>query len=61
MWKLIKTENFSWICFVLIGYLFSSNLSAQTATGQITGVVQDSSGGVLPGATIKVTSERTFL
>lgn len=40
-------------------YVFSSNLSAQTATGQITGVVQDSSGGVLPGATIKVTSERT--
>ena len=31
---------------------------AQTGTGQISGTVQDTSGGVIVGATVKVISER---
>ena len=38
-----------------------SALSAQTATGQITGVVRDATGGVMPGVKIVVTNQQTGL
>ena len=34
-------------------------VSAQATTGRISGVVKDSSGGVLPGVTVTVTETRT--
>ena len=39
----------------------TSALSAQTATGQITGVVRDATGGVMPGVKIVVTNQQTGL
>ncbi len=41
-------------CFgvVCVAWLLVGGLSAQTNTGEISGVVADSSGGVLPGATV---------
>lgn len=38
---------------------FTATASAQTATGQISGTVQDSTGALIAGASVKVTSERT--
>jgi hypothetical protein len=37
----------------------AGTVSAQTATGQITGTVKDATGAVVPGATVTVTSELT--
>ena len=34
-------------------------LRAQSGSGTITGIVKDSSGGVIPGATVKVVNEST--
>src|SRR5207302_11074775 len=34
-------------------------LSAQTATGEISGTVRDSSGGVLPGVRVSITNQAT--
>jgi outer membrane receptor protein involved in Fe transport len=46
----------------MLALLLAANSSwAQTATGQITGTVTDSSGATLPGAKIKVTNEGTGL
>src|ERR1051326_4001562 len=48
------------VCGVLILLLASSNAWAQT-TAQISGVVKDSSGGVLPGVTVTATQTETGL
>jgi len=46
----------------LVGLLgFTGAAAAQTATGQITGTVKDSTGAVVPGATITITSPLTGL
>lgn len=45
----------------LMGIAAPSVLQGQTGAGQISGRVTDSSGGVLPGATITVTNENTGL
>ncbi len=45
----------------LMGIALPPVLHAQTVAGQISGRVTDSSGGVLPGATITVTNENTGL
>src|SRR5947209_8757653 len=44
---------------LLIALSLSLPASAQTITGNITGTVTDSSGGVIPGATVTLVSERT--
>ncbi len=41
-----------WIGSLLAGLLFATLALAQTNTGEIGGVVRDSSGGLLPGATV---------
>jgi Carboxypeptidase regulatory-like domain/TonB-dependent Receptor Plug Domain len=45
------------VCFALLA--FSAVVSGQTITGSISGTVTDSSGGVVPGATITLTGEKT--
>lgn len=47
------------ISMVLFIGLFGSNVSAQIVTGSITGTVADVSGSVIPGVTVKLTSETT--
>ena len=47
------------LCGLLIALSLSLSASAQTITGNITGTVTDSSGGVIPGATVTLVSERT--
>src|SRR5947199_58057 len=47
------------LCGLLIALSLSLPASAQTITGNITGTVTDSSGGVIPGATVTLVSERT--
>ena len=48
------------VLFVLVAVLsFSTALTAQTITGSISGTVVDSSGGVIPGATLTLTGEKT--
>jgi len=45
------------LCVIVV--LFSAPAAAQTGTGRIVGVVKDSTGGVLPGATVRATHEAT--
>src|SRR5438093_4954431 len=46
--------------FVLLALLaFSVVVSGQTITGSISGTVTDSTGGVIPGAAITITGEKT--
>src|SRR5262245_1426644 len=40
---------------------FALSASAQTASGQITGLIKDQNGAAVPGATITVTETRTNL
>ena len=44
---------------VATALLMSTPASAQSATGTVVGIVRDSSGGVLPGAQVKVVDEAT--
>jgi hypothetical protein len=44
-----------------LSLLFAGILSAQTTTSIITGVVQDSSGAVIPGAQVQITNEESGL
>src|SRR5688572_636889 len=49
-----------WIAGTLAALLLSATpVDAQTITGTITGIVKDSGGGVLPGATITMTQIET--
>src|SRR5438105_10603751 len=45
-------------CFLLV-LLAASSASAQTNTGQISGTIRDTSGGVLPGVTVTITNVNT--
>jgi hypothetical protein len=47
------------IALALLVWLAASAAAAQTNTGQISGTVKDSQGGVLPGATVTVTNTDT--
>src|SRR5437762_6478936 len=52
----------SFVCFVFVLLLASSNAWAQAgATEQISGVVKDPSGGVLPGVSVTATQTDTGL
>ena len=44
---------------LLILFLFSFVVAAQTSVGRIVGTVTDATGAVLPGATVRVRNERT--
>jgi hypothetical protein len=55
--RLAKISLF--ILFVFLLSLSSSALRAQTATGSILGTIKDSSGSVVPGVTVTVTSRGT--
>ena len=44
---------------VVIALTFATVAHAQTITGSISGAVMDSSGGMIPGATVTLTSEKT--
>lgn len=44
---------------LVLAWLFAGTASAQTNTGQISGTVRDSQGGVLPGVTVMVTNVGT--
>src|ERR1051326_89674 len=48
---------FLWASIVML--LMAQPISAQMITGEISGTVQDSSGAVIPEATITVTNEAT--
>ena len=48
-------------CLWLVASVWTSPAYAQTAAGQITGVVHDQAGAAVPGATITVTETRTNL
>ena len=45
--------------FTLAAVLFAVTAHAQTGTGRISGVVKDSSGGSIPGATVTALHEQT--
>ncbi len=55
--KTMKSRIFSNAIFSIIALaiIFSFNVSAQDITGTITGTVRDSSGAVVPGATVTIT------
>ena len=45
--------------FVCAGAAIPAHAQSQATTAQITGVVTDTQGGVLPGATVTITSPET--
>lgn len=45
---------------VLMGSLTTQRLAGQTASSDFTGVISDSTGAVIPDATVTVTHERTM-
>ena len=58
MWE-IKGRLFK--CALAIGFclVVCGQIPAQTVTGTISGTVTDSSGAIIPGATVKLTDEQT--
>src|SRR5689334_9769119 len=48
-----------WLACVVVLLASATSLQAQTATGQITGTVRDTTGAVVPGATVTAISELT--
>jgi carboxypeptidase family protein len=46
---------------LLLSWLAALPVSGQVSTGQISGMVKDSAGGLLPGVTVLVTNEQTSL
>ena len=56
----MKTASFSRVAqFAWLLLLVSSNLVAQVERASLVGTVTDSSGAVIPGVSVKVTSEGT--
>ena len=49
-----RVRRQSWLLAVLVALLSAAPVWAQTITGRIDGRVTDSSGAVLPGATITI-------
>src|SRR4051812_47266006 len=56
-WKLLAGVSIA-LCLILLPAL-STPAHAQTSLGQITGTVQDSTGGVLPATAVTITDENT--
>ena len=50
-----------WLVAVLVALLSTAHAAAQTITGRIDGRVADSSGAVLPGATVTIVNTGTGL
>ena len=50
---------FAVLVFATVSVVAPTELSAQAGSSTLTGVVKDSSGGAVPGATVKVTNEAT--
>src|SRR5262249_17468457 len=58
----MSTSTFRRLALVLAVLLASAaGLQAQSSTGRISGTVVDSSGAVLPGATVTITQDQTGL
>src|SRR3990172_2141036 len=57
----MKMKQWVWVSVLCVPGVFSWALTsnAQMTTGTIAGVVRDSSGGVLPGATVVILNEGT--
>ena len=53
-------QTFSSVVFVMLAALSCGQLFAQmSVTGSVSGTIMDASGAVVPGATVKLTSETT--
>ena len=52
-------QYFTKFLFILISFLLTQPLLAQSTTGNITGAVTDSTGAVVTGATVTVVSTET--
>jgi len=52
-----KTQQFSWLCTVLLSLVAASSWAQSTATLQ--GTVTDSQGAIVPGASVTATNEAT--
>src|SRR5688500_3129633 len=54
----VESKSFRWL-WLLCALLFATNAAAQTTTGTIMGSVKDSTGAMLPGATVTATNVGT--
>lgn len=59
--KLFMNKIISAACFVVLIFAGQMFAQSQGSTGQITGVVSDATGAVVPNATVKLTSKATNL
>ena len=56
----MSSRRYSWVAIaVAMAWLLPGTLQAQTGTSTIAGVVRDSTGAALPGASVKVVNEDT--
>ncbi|HEX2521755.1 MAG TPA: carboxypeptidase-like regulatory domain-containing protein, partial [Terriglobia bacterium] len=58
-WKKREIGVFLGLLGILLVSLVSESASAQTITGAVTGTVIDTSGAIVPGATVTLKSEAT--
>lgn len=57
--RLSKLEKMTFLLVAVACLAINPELRSQTATGSVTGVVRDSSGGVVPGATVSLVNQGT--
>src|SRR3989442_2172184 len=60
-WRTSMKRSFALLCLALVSCLLPRHLAAQAVSGTILGLVKDSSGAAMPGATVTLVQTETGL